>query len=197
MGESMLIQEFRNKDVKRLRNLFNKKAGEAIMDQVGYMVKEVERKEGDIWMEDGKEWTIKNGVRQTNTKLDEIKKLFTTPMICPQCGHRMRDKLDKKMYHFQGKCFSCVQSYETKLKLEGKYTEYANNIMINNAKTFIEEAKEYVTEIKNQSTDYFTEAGLKEDWSGPQVSDIVVQKLTQEIEDLEKIVEERENSNNI
>ena len=194
MSESKLIQEFRSKDVKRLRNLYNRKGGDATMDQVGYTVKEVERKEGDVWMEGDKEWTIKNGVKQTNTKLDSIKKLFNTPMLCPECNCRMRDKLDKKMYHLQGKCFSCVQSYETKLKLEGKYTEYANNIMINNAKTFIEEAKEYVREIETQTTSYFTEAGVKEDWSGPQVNALVIEHLNKEIEDLEQAVQDRENS---
>lgn len=195
MSDSKLIQEFRSKDVKRLRNLYSRKAGEATLDQVGYTQKNIDRKEGDVWIEDGKEWTVKGGVRQTNTKLDDIKKMFNTPMLCPKCGNRMKDKLDKKMYHLQGKCFTCVQSYETQLKLEGKYTEYANNIMIANAKTFIEEAREYVKEIENQSTDYFTEAGLKEDWTGPQVNALVVQHLNSEIGELETAIKDREASN--
>lgn len=197
MSESVLLQEFREKDVRRLRNLFNRKAGDATTTQVGFTKKEVERKEGDVWMEDGKEWTIKNGVRQTNTKLDNIKKLFNTPMICPVCSHRMKDKVDKQMYHFHGKCFTCVQAEETKLKLEGKYQQYADKIMVNNAKTFIEEAKEYVKELQAQEYGYITEAGLQEDWSGPNFNKVVIQKMEQEIEDLEKLVEDRENNANI
>ena len=197
MSDSLLIQEFREKDVRRLRNLFNRKAGDAISTQVGFSVKEVERNEGDVWEEDGKEWTIRNGIKQTNTKLDGIKKIFNTPMICPNCKTRMKDKLDKQMFHFHGKCFSCVQAYETKLKLEGKYEEYANKIMINNAKTCIEEAKEYVSEIQAQNHGYVTEAGLEEDWSGPQFNKIVVERMQEEIKDLEELIEQRENSINI
>jgi hypothetical protein len=197
MSDSLLIKEFREKDVRRLRNIFNRKAGDATTTQVGFSVKEVERNEGDVWMEDGKEWTIKGGIKQTNTKLDGIKKLFTTPMLCPVCGGRMKDKLDKKMYHLQGKCFSCVQSYETKLKLEGKYEEYANKIMVDNARTFLEEAKEYVQEIQNQNTEFVTEAGLKEDWGGPQVSQQVVEHINKEISDLEDLITSRESNQNI
>jgi hypothetical protein len=197
MSDSLLIKEFREKDVRRLRNIFNRKAGDATTTQVGFSVKEAERNEGDVWMEDGKEWTIKGGIKQTNTKLDGIKKLFTTPMLCPVCGGRMKDKLDKKMYHLQGKCFSCVQAYETKLKLEGKYEEYANKIMIDNAKTFLEEAKEYVQEIQNQNTEFVTEAGLKEDWGGPQVNQQVVEHINKEISDLEDLITSRESNQNI
>jgi hypothetical protein len=197
MSDSLLIKEFREKDVRRLRNIFNRKVGDATTTQVGFSIKEVERNEGDVWMEDGKEWTIKGGIKQTNTKLDGIKKLFTTPMLCPVCGGRMKDKLDKKMYHLQGKCFSCVQSYETKLKLEGKYEEYANKIMVDNARTFLEEAKEYVQEIQNQNTEFVTEAGLKEDWGGPQVSQQVVEHINKEISDLEDLITSRESNQNI
>ena len=138
MEYSKLKKEFTKKDVTRLRNLYSGKFGDATAIQVGYTKKVQEHAEGDVWMEGDKKWTIKGGIKQTYTQLDGIKKLLSTPMLCPNCGNRMKDKLDKKMYHLQGKCFTCVQAYETQLKLDGKYEAYARNIMYRNAATFIE-----------------------------------------------------------
>lgn len=41
---------------------------------VGYSKKKEFYKEGDIWEEDGREWTIKDGIRQNVTKMDRAKK---------------------------------------------------------------------------------------------------------------------------
>lgn len=194
MSDSVLLKEFREKDVRRLRNLFNRKPGDATTTQVGFSIKEVDRNEGDVWEEDGKQWTIKNGIKQTYTKMDGIKKLFTTPMLCPNCNTRMKDRLDKKMYTIHGKCFSCVQSHETQLKLEGKYEEYAKRIMLDNAQTFLEEAKQFAEEIKVQTHEYVTEAGLSEDWSGPQVSERIVKQIETELTELEDLINSEENT---
>lgn len=188
MSDTRLIKEFSKKDVTRLRNLFSGNTGAATTTQVGYIKKEVERKEGDIWEESGRKWTIKNGIKQTYTQLDGIKKIFSTPMLCPECSSRMKSPVDKKMYHLHGKCFSCVQSFETKLKLEGKYEAYAKNIMFSNAKTFVDEAREYIDEVESTVHSYYTESGVKEDWSGPQVNKGVISKMREELSDLEEEV---------
>lgn len=188
MSESVLLKEFTRKDVTRLRNLFSGKVGDSVTTQVGYTKKEVEHKEGDVWEEAGRQWTIKGGIKQTYTKLDSLKKVFTTPMLCPVCNNRMKDKLDKKMYQYHGKCFTCVQSYETQLKLEGKYEEYAKNIMLNNADTFIDEAREYISEVENQTHSYYTEAGKMEDWTGPNVNRLAIEKMKGELEELKETI---------
>ena len=43
-----------------------------ISTQIGYTKEYVEHKEGDVWEENGKQWTIKNGIKQTVTKLDAV-----------------------------------------------------------------------------------------------------------------------------
>ena len=70
----MLNKEFKRKDVERMRNLIKGKSGESAETQVGYTSKKVSYKEGDIWEENGKKWIIKDGIKQTYTKLDKIKK---------------------------------------------------------------------------------------------------------------------------
>ena len=61
----MLKKEFRKKDVNRARNLITGNTGASTGTQIGYSKKEEDHKEGDIWTEGRKTWTIKNGIKQT------------------------------------------------------------------------------------------------------------------------------------
>ena len=74
MDENVLKKEFGKKDVTRLRNLMTGKHNSKNGQSVGYTKKEEFRKEGDIWEEDGRKWTIKDGIKQNITKLDRAKK---------------------------------------------------------------------------------------------------------------------------
>ena len=71
---NVLKKEFQQKDVNRIRNIVNKKYGDKTQLSVGYQTKKQDHKEGDIWEENGKQWTIKDGIKQTYTKLDSLKK---------------------------------------------------------------------------------------------------------------------------
>ena len=66
----MLNKEFKEKDVERLRNIIKGKHGDKTSIGIGYTKNEEFHKEGDIWEEDGRKWTIKDGVKQKLTKLD-------------------------------------------------------------------------------------------------------------------------------
>jgi bacterioferritin-associated ferredoxin len=186
--DNKLLKEFASKDVNRLRNLQSGRFGDATTSQVGYSKKEVDHKEGDVWKEGDKEWTIKDGIKQTNTKLDGIRKMFGTPMLCPCCGNRMKDKLDKKMYSLHNKCFSCIQAEETKMKIEGTYEAYAMGIMKANANTFIQEAQEYISEIDRDKVVYYSEDGSKEDYTGPNTAFGIKEKMQQELDDLKTLI---------
>ena len=72
----MLKKEFRRADVERARNLIAGKANQSSETQIGYKKKTIKYKEGDIWTENRKTWTIKNGIKQTISKLDAIKKKY-------------------------------------------------------------------------------------------------------------------------
>ena len=47
---------------------------EQIMLMNTYVKKQEDHKEGDVWEENGKQWTIKNGIKMTISKLDLVKK---------------------------------------------------------------------------------------------------------------------------
>ena len=64
MKESVLKKEFSEKDIQRVRNLVKGKDGEKTQTSVGYSKKYIHRNEGEIWEEDGRKWTIKDGIKQ-------------------------------------------------------------------------------------------------------------------------------------
>ena len=82
--ESQLKKEFDPKAVNRARNLVNKDFNKRTAVGIGYEKKREKHSEGDIWEEDGRTWTIKNGVKQNVTRLDSAKKLAQIPLTCPK-----------------------------------------------------------------------------------------------------------------
>ena len=64
MSESLLKKEFKKSDVERVRNLVNKDFTAKTKTQLGYRKSTEHHMEGDIWEENGKQWTIKNGIKQ-------------------------------------------------------------------------------------------------------------------------------------
>jgi hypothetical protein len=117
----MLKKEFKRKDVERVRNLVKGNVNDSAELQVGYTAKKENHKEGDIWEEGGKKWTIKDGLKQTYTKLDKARKEATLPLFCPSCGSLMKRSIDTKMYNIHKKCFNCVTKMEHKLRIKGEY----------------------------------------------------------------------------
>ena len=104
----MLKKEFKEKDVERMRNLIKGKSGSRIVTGVGYTKAQEFHQEGDIWEEDGRQWTIKDGIKQNITKLDAAKKAHKLPMFCPSCNKLTYEHRDKKFFQIHGKCLDCV-----------------------------------------------------------------------------------------
>ena len=61
MKDNILKKEFNKKDVERLRNLVKGKGTERTGAGVGYTKQEEFHQEGDIWEENGRKWTIRDG----------------------------------------------------------------------------------------------------------------------------------------
>jgi len=163
----MLNKEFKRKDVDRMRNLIKGKTGESSELQVGYSAKKEDHKEGDIWEEGGKKWTIKDGIKQTATKLDKIKKEAILPLFCPECSTLMKTRHDSKMYKLHQMCLDCVINMEHKLRIKGEYEEYERNMISNNAEDYVNHLESYLMEALNSSnTQYVSERGEVERWKG-------------------------------
>jgi len=192
----MLKKEFKRKDVERMRNLVKGKSGESAETQVGYTSKKEDHKEGDVWEEDGKKWTIKDGIKQTATKLDEVKKEAILPLFCPKCKSLMKHRNDAKMYKIHKTCFDCVVEMEHKLKIEGKYKEYEKNIIADNAKDYLDHLEQYLLEAINTSnTQYVSEKGEVERWKGGVNKDEFLEKMKTNFTDFRKQVNEYKNTN--
>jgi hypothetical protein len=167
MGESMLQREFRERDVQRMRNLITKNFNNKTTTQVGYTKTQEEHKEGDVWEENNKSFTIKNGIKVTLSKLDNVKKLLQIPLCCPKCNKPMKKgNIDKKMWAVHKMCFDCVIEYETLLKRDGKYEEYERTIIKAGAKEYIYDLEQAFEDLINSTNDNIvTEDGHIENWS--------------------------------
>ena len=154
--------------VQRMRNLATKKFGDKTKIQIGYGKNTGDHKEGDVWEEGGKTWTIQNGITQSVTKLDKARNSAIMPLFCPKCKDKyMKGQLDKLFWKLYGECSKCRIAYETDLKIKGKYEEYAKDILSKNANDWMKDlskvAKDFIEETNRKG--YVTETGKIEDWS--------------------------------
>ena len=165
-NESLLKKEFKQSDVQRVRNLVNKDFTASTKQQSGYKKVNQRHKEGDLWEENGKTWTIKNGLKQNVTKLDSAKKALQVPLRCPKCGGPMEHWLAKKMYKIHGFCFDpCTVEYEAELRKAGLFQQYEKRMMQGNMKAFLSDMEQWAMDFINQSDTFVTEQGDVEDWN--------------------------------
>ena len=167
MEENTLKKEFSKRDVQRMRNILTDKAGEKTQIQAGWDKNTQTYTEGDVWEDNGKKWTIKNGIKQTVTKLDEIKKLIVMPLTCPNCGGLMKvDEYNKKMWAIHQKCFDCVIKMESELKRTGEYGEYVSNIVNRNKNAQLDDLEQALSQWVDEKDSFVSEAGEVERWDG-------------------------------
>ena len=186
----MLKKEFKRKDVNRARNLIMGKTGASTGTQIGYNKKTKNYKEGDIWTENKKTWTIKNGIKQTISKLDKIKKQIFTPLCYPECNKVMKHNLDIDSYRIHKNCHDCVIKFEHKLKTTGKYDDYIKKLKTKNNLSILDEVESYLLDAANKSNSgYVSEDGIVERWVGG----VDKVKFTKEIKEAAKARRERLN----
>ena len=165
--ETLLQKEFKQSDVQRIRNLVSGNQGNSTQTQVGYSRKHIDRKEGEIWEENGKSWTIKNNIKISVSKLDKAKLYALTPLLCPDCSKPMKTEYDKKMFMVHKMCFDCTIKMETQLKIEGKYQEYEDKLVKANANFMLDEFVDGFDSFLNSmdsNSGFVTEQGDIEDW---------------------------------
>jgi hypothetical protein len=184
-----LKKEFGQKDVQRMRNIITGKTGDRTGIQSGYEKIRQEYKEGDVWEDNGKEWTIKNGIKQTVTKFDKLKRLVILPLKCPSCKMPMSlTELNKKMYSIHNTCLECVIQKETKLKIEGKYEEYEKKLLNNNKDQMLHDLEIAVDAWINETDSFVSEDGVVESWSKSNGNDEFYKKFK---EDIKKFKDEK------
>jgi hypothetical protein len=129
-------------NVRRKINEVLKKTDERIV--VGWTPPaKQKRNEGEVWTdENGKRWTIKNGIPQSISNLEGAK----TPWFCPECQNTMSHRLDTKFWRLRGKCMECVVKEETEMRRLGKWKEYEEQKVREN---FVSSLKDKIQELQD------------------------------------------------
>jgi len=188
MNNNVLKKEFSKKDVQRARNLVTGNTNSRTTEGVGYSKKHEHHVEGDVWKENGRTWTIKNGLKQNITKMDKFKKMGKFPLFCPECNNLMTKNLDKKVFPSYQKCFDCVIDYEAELQKQGKSEEYYTNLRNDHIQSAIDGYKNFMKDkMKESNANYVTEAGDVENWRGGMSKEQLKKDLQEGLEFLENL----------
>lgn len=185
--ENSLKKEFNPRDVQRMRNIITGKTGDRTQIQTGYEKNNQQHREGDVWEENGKSWTIKNGIKMSVTKLDKVKELVLMPLTCPECGSLMKvNDYNKKMWSIHRKCFDCVIKMETEIKRQGKWDEYCANVMNRNKNAELDDLEAALEQWVDESETFVSEQGEVEKWGGGDKK-AVYKQVKEEIAELRKL----------
>jgi len=111
---------------------------------VGYTPKEKEK--GDI-----------------KSELTEIMSEVRMPLFCPKCKKTMKKKLDDKFWRLFEHCWDCQLDFEHKLRLEGKYDEWAISRAKNNQKAWVDDMIQGVEQWRDERpVDQVYNVGIKD-----------------------------------
>ena len=183
-----LKKEFKHSDVERMRNIIKKDYTGKTKLQSGYKKTYKKYKEGDIWEESGKNWTIKNGLKQNITKLDAAKQAIQVPLTCPKCGKAIKSHISKEAYKVNKMCFDCVIDWQAELREKGMLEDYLMHARKGNLKYYINEIEAQLKDTLEQTNDYVTEQGDIENWNSSKQKEkaIVTEKVNEYIDYLKK-----------
>jgi len=185
--ENTLKKEFNPRDVQRMRNIITGNTGDRTQIQSGWERNNQDYKEGDVWEENGKTWTIKNGIKMSVTKFDKIKDLVLMPLCCPECNNLMKiNEYNKKMWGIHRKCFDCVVKMESEIKRLGKWDEYCANIMNRNKDVELNDLEIALEQWVDEQDSFISEQGEVEKWGGGDKKTIYKQ-VKNEIVELRKL----------
>ena len=128
------------------------------------------------------------------SELTKIMKDVRMPMFCPECKKVMKKKLDNKFWRLMGHCFDCQVTIENKLRIEGKYEEWANKKILENKKSFLHDLKQSIDEFEKTEgkAKFFNSVGVvtpeleEENWSmGEEKFNTLVKEARDYIQKLE------------
>jgi ribosomal protein L37AE/L43A len=124
---------------KALSDLMSGKKYEKDYVQVGY---------------EGKQENL--GGKTRKSELTDVMASVRMPWFCPKCDKAMKNKLDDKFWRIKGHCFNCQVELENKLRIKGKFEEYAQKKMLENQKSYLKDLE--------QSIDDYEKTGGKKEW---------------------------------
>ena len=170
---------------KALKDLMSGKNYEKDYVQVGY-----EGKQEDL------------GGKTRESRLSKTMQSIRMPLFCPQCKKAMKKKLDDKFWRTQGHCFDCQIDYENKLRIQGKFDNYAENKMLENQKAYLKDLEQSLDDFEKTGgkKEFFNSVGVntpelqKETWEmGEDKFNAIVDEAKEFIREKRELVEKAEN----
>ncbi len=151
------------------------------------------KKIGDRWKDsDGNEWEQKDGytIKLGKDWQQELHQYLHSFPNCRKdtCTCTLPKKIDEKMKKIHGMCLDCVVDMEHKIRLEGKWDEYENEKVKENALSWLKEAekdKDLIAE-ELSKVDFANEFGDSEKWSVPVTKEELLKKIENEFEEFKK-----------
>jgi len=96
------------------------------------------------------------GGKTRKSELTDIMASVRMPWFCPECKKAMKKKLDDKFWRMMGHCFDCQVEMENKLRVKGKFDEWAEKKMLENQKSQLKDLEQSITD--------FEKTGGKKEW---------------------------------
>ena len=130
-------------------------------------------------------------------KMTELMQGVRMPMFCPECDVIMKKRLDDKMWRLYGHCFDCQIKIENRLRIEGKFEEWAEEKIRKNKISFIKDQIQAIKEWRDmKSPVFYNQVGVnypeieKEEWAGASPE---IKKMAEEaLEEYNKVLTELE-----
>ena len=128
------------------------------------------------------------------SELTDIMSEVRMPLFCPKCKKTMKKKLDDKFWRLFEHCWDCQLDFEHKLRLEGKYDEWATNRAKNNQKAWVDDMIQGIEQWRTERpVDQVYNVGIKDPEvkiEKAQVNEKAINKLADDaIKDLKKMKE--------
>ena len=128
------------------------------------------------------------------SELTDIMSEVRMPLFCPKCKKTMKKKLDDKFWRLFEHCWDCQLDFEHKLRLEGKYDEWATDRAKNNQKAWVDDMIQGIEQWREERpVDQIYDVGLEKpqvEIQKPKVNEKALNKLADDaIKDLKKMKE--------
>jgi hypothetical protein len=148
------------------------------------------KKIGDRWKDsDGNEWEQRDGyvIKLGKEWQQELHQFLNTFPNCrkEECTCKMPKKIDEKMKRLHGMCLDCVVDMEHKIRLDGKWDEYENRKIKENALAWLKEAEKDKNLIAEElsKVDFANEFGDSEKWTVPVTKEELLEKIEREFDE--------------
>ena len=93
--------------------------------------------------------------REHSNERSEALKEARVPWFCPECDIVMKKRLDDRMWYLYGHCFNCQVDIENKLRISGKFDEWAHKKVVANKLSWIKDMKEELKAFKDRKAPEF------------------------------------------